>query len=205
MRTRTRILAAIGAAIAWLGLGLQFGLLVAGPLGVAGGAWRFIAFFTVLMNLLAACLFTRAVVEPRFPPAMARLQTASTLYMTVVGGVYVSVLQQLWDPQGLQLFADRLLHHATPIASILFWLLCVPKDALRWSDSLRWLGIPLGYCAYVLLRAHSDGFYPYFFLDVGQIGWGRAFANAGLLLLVFVVLGLAFVGLGRLLPASRHD
>jgi len=199
------MLAATGATITWLGLGLQFWLLVAGPLGLAGGSWRFVAFFTVLMNLLAACLFTRAVVAPRFSPAMARLQAASTLCMTVVGGVYVLVLQQRWDPQGLQLVADRLLHHATPIASILFWLLCVPKDELRWSDALRWLGIPLGYCAYVLLRAQSDGFYPYFFIDAPQIGWGHALANAGLLLIVFFVLGLAFVGLGRLLPASRHD
>lgn len=201
---RTRALALIGAVITWAGLGLQLYILMTGPLGALGGAWRFIAFFTVLMNLLAACLFTRALFKPNFTAAMARLQTASAAYMTVVGVIYVLLLAELWDPQGLQSIADRLLHYAGPFASVAFWLICVPKADLKWSDPLRWAGVPLLYVAYALGRAQLDGFYPYFFIDLSQLGWQRVLTNAGGMLVAFIALGLAFVAAGKAVERMRR-
>lgn len=197
-----RILALIGAVIGWAGLGIQLYILMTGPLGPIAGAWRFIAFFTVLMNLLAASLFSLALFRPSFSKARARLQTASAAYMAFVGATYILILEDLWDPQGLQLIADQLLHYAAPAASVLFWLVCVPKAGLKWSDPLRWAGIPLLYLVYALARASADGFYPYFFIDVAQLGWRRVLLNAGAMLIAFVVLGLTMVALGRLLRAK---
>jgi hypothetical protein len=198
-RVVTRSLATIGALSGWAGLAIQLYILMTGPLGPIGGLWRFIAFFTVLMNLFAACLFTIAVFKPDFSPARARLQTASTAYMTMVGATYILILERLWDPQGLQLIADKLLHYAAPAAAVIFWLVCVPKSALKWSDTLRWTGVPLLYLVYALARASVDGFYPYFFIDVGQLGWPKVALNAGGMLLAFLALGLIFVAIGKML------
>ncbi len=193
----TRVLALIGAVIGWAGLGIQLYILMTGPLGPIAGAWRFIAFFTVLMNLLAAYLFTLALFRPSFSEARARLQAASAAYMAFVGATYILILENIWDPQGLQLIADRLLHYAAPAASVLFWLLCVPKGALRWSDALRWTGIPLLYLGYALARANADGFYPYFFIDVSQLGWLKVLGNAAGMLIAFLVLAIVFVAIGK--------
>lgn len=193
----TRSLAALGALICWAGLGIQLYILMIGRLGPVGGAWRFVAFFTVLMNLLAACLFTLAIFKPGISATRARLQSASAACMIMVGATYVLFLAAIWDPQGLQLVADRLLHYAAPAIAVLFWLACVPKSALKWSDPLRWASIPLLYFVYALARASADGFYPYFFIDVMQLGWQRVLLNAGGMLMAFLVLGLAMVALGR--------
>ena len=193
----TRVLALLGAVIGWAGLGIQLFILTTGAMGPIAGAWRFIAFFTVLMNLLAASLFTIALFRPSFSDARARLQSTSAAYMAMVGLTYVVLLEKLWDPQGLQLVADRLLHYAAPMAAVGFWLLCVPKAALRWSDALRWTGIPLLYLGYALARASGDGFYAYFFIDVSQLGWLKVLENAGGMLIAFVALATIFVGIGR--------
>lgn len=202
----TRFLAALGALFCWAGLGIQFYILVTGPLGPVGGAWHFIAFFTVLMNILAAYLFTLAIFRPNMSTTHARLQSASAAYMILVGATYVLFLAPIWNPQGLSLVADRLLHHAAPVAAVVFWLVCVPKAGLNWSDPLRWSGIPLLYLIYALARASLEGFYPYFFIDVAQLGWPRVLLNAGAMLIAFVVLGLAMVALGRVLrPKSASS
>jgi hypothetical protein len=193
----TRLLALVGAAIGWAGLGIQLYIVITGPLGVVAGVWRFIAFFTVLMNMLAACLFTLAVFKPAFTESRAQVQTASAVCMTVVGLVYILFLENLWDPQGLQLIADWLLHYAAPAAAIVFWLICVPKGNLKWSDALRWTGIPVLYLIYVLARAGVDGFYPYFFIDVSQFGWLKVFQNVGGVFIAFVTLSLIFIAVGK--------
>lgn len=194
----TRFLASLGAAATWVGLGLQLYILLVGPMGPVSGTWRFIAFFTVLMNLFAAIMFTWALVNPVFSVPRARLQSAVAVNMTMVGGAYVLLLEKLWSPQGLQFVADKLLHYVTPGLAVLFWLLCVPKSAMRWSDALRWAVIPLVYLAYALTRGAGDGFYPYFFIDVGALGWTRVLLNSGGLLVVFVVLAAVFIALGKL-------
>ncbi len=196
---RTRVLALIGAVIGWAGLGVQLYIMLTGPLGPVAGAWRFVAYFTVLINLLAACLFTFALFGPGFSEVQARLLTASAVYMTLVGLTYILLLEKLWNPQGLQLIADRLLHYAAPVAGVAFWLVCVPKGGLKWSDALRWTGVPLLYLGYALARASVDGFYPYFFIDVSQLGWLKVLQNAGGMLIAFVVLAMMFVAIGKLL------
>ena len=203
MKLLSRLLAILGALAGWAGLGIQLYILLNGALGPLGGAWRFLAFFTILMNIFAACLLTGAIFRPIFSDARARLQTAATVYMTIVGAIYVLILQNLWDPQGLQLIADVLLHYAAPILAILFWLVGVPKAALKWSDPVRWTGVPLLYFVYALARAALDGFYAYPFIDVSQLGWPVVIVNAAGMLAVFLIVGLLIVSVGRSIGRGR--
>ncbi|MDP3739536.1 MAG: Pr6Pr family membrane protein [Hyphomonadaceae bacterium] len=120
-----------------------------------------------------------------------------------VGVTYVLILQNLWDPQGLQLIADMLLHYAAPILTILFWFVGVPKSALKWSDPVRWAGIPVLYLVYALARAAFDGFYPYPFIDVSQLGWPLVLVNGGGLFVAFLIVGLIFVAIGHAMSRKR--
>ena len=62
---------------------------------------------------------------------------------------------------------------------------------------LWWLAWPVGYFAYALLRGQASGFYPYYFIDVGQLGIARVLLYAGGLLI-------AFLAAAHLLRALAH-
>jgi hypothetical protein len=42
------------------------------------------------------------------------------------------LLRKTWNPQGLQLIADVLMHHVMPTLFVLYWWFNFPKGALRW-------------------------------------------------------------------------
>jgi len=67
------------------------------------------------------------------------------------------------------------------------WLLFVPKGAVRWKSAFVWLGYPLVYA----------GFYPYPFINVGEFGYDKILLNMGALVLVFIGLSLALIGIDR--------
>lgn len=201
--TITRLMACLGATVACTGLAIQLYVLMIGPLGPIAGMWRFLAFFTVLTNMLAAVLFIVAIFRPRFSAAGASLQTAATAYMTFLGAVYVLLLRELWNPQGLGLIADGLLHYATPAITLAFWVACVPKTALRWRDTLRWTGYPLCYLGYALIRAQFDGFYPYHFIDAGKLGLRGALWNGATMFGAFAILAAVFVAIGKMTGRRR--
>ena len=59
-----------------------------------------------------------------------------------------------------------------------FWLGVMPGGAVR-RGTWSWLFVyPLVYLVYVFVRGEIFGIYPYFFIDVGQIGYGSALRNS---------------------------
>ena len=87
----------------------------------------------------------------------------------------------------------------TPALLLLDWLAFTPKGALRPSMAPTWLVFPLGFGVYSLARGPIAGFYPYPFLDVSDLGYARVLANMGVMSALFLVVGLGFVLLNRLL------
>lgn len=186
------------AVSAWAGLVIQFYLTV----NSASTFVFYISFFTILTNLLVAVAFTTRFAAPSskagayfFKP---RILTAITLYIVVVGLVYNVVLRWLWQPKGLQLLADNLLHVVTPVLCLVYWLLFYRKSTLRWQTPFAWLWYPGIYLAYVLVRGAVTNQYPYPFINVVQIGYPKAFINAAVMLAVFVGLGILLVVVTRL-------
>jgi hypothetical protein len=80
---------------------------------------------------------------------------------------------------------------------VLWWLLYAPKQGLRWSEPLRWLGYPLAYFAFSVVLGALTGRYLYPFAELGNLGAVRVLRNAALLLLLFWGLGMATVTLAR--------
>lgn len=186
------------AAASVTGLAIQLLLLLqtfaATGEGALAGVWRFFGYFTILTNILVAFAAIGWLVGRR---PSARTMAMIAVSIAVVGFVYVTVLRGLWDPQGWQLLADILLHYVTPVAFIGFWLAFAPRRQLAWRDALFVLVFPATYLAYALARGALDGWYPYFFINLPNIGAVETARNAAGLLGLFALLGLGAVALNR--------
>ncbi len=206
---------ALLAVSAWTALLLQLGLSlhqaqVAGR-GLLHGASMFLAYFTVLTNLFVALAATLPLLLPRTRLgrwlAGTPVRGCATTAILLVGLGYHLLLRDRWNPQGLQWLADLLLHYAVPLATAGYWLRVQPRTRPGRAAPLMWCLYPLAYLAYALLRGALGGFYPYYFIDVGQLGYRAVLLNAAALLVVFLVAG----SVVRLLPGRlgrrrpRHD
>lgn len=200
-----RLLAAGVGLVALAALGLQYALLLAlpGNGGVLAATVRFFSYFTILSNVGVALVCLRTALGRDAGRPVPRLQGLVALSIGVTGLVYVTVLAALWQPQGLQWWADTALHRVVPLLYLGWWLGCVPHGALRWRDALGWLLFPLAYVLWVLVRGLVVHEVPYPFLDPALHGVAGVLRNALWVTLVFVALGALLVGVDRLLGRLR--
>lgn len=205
MRT-SRTPALLLALLAWSAVLLQLWLslrLVHGQgKSAAQGLLVFFGYFTVLTNIfvaLAATAGTRRRIRdrPRGLYGIGMVGCATT-GIILVGLGYHLLLREIWDPQGLQKLADVLLHYAVPLGAVLHWFVYPHVERLSWRAPLAWCAYPLAYFVYALARGAILHSYPYPFIDVGALGYGRAIANALLLLVVFMVVGTGVVWVSRM-------
>ncbi|MCC6000358.1 MAG: Pr6Pr family membrane protein [Pararhodobacter sp.] len=162
---------------------------------VGATLWQLAGFFTVLTNLLVAVHFMAIAAGWRVPGARV---AGLVLWIGLVGLVYHLLLAHLWSPEGLSWWADQALHTLVPVLVALWWLAFVPFWSPDWRVVLIWLGWPLAYVAYAILRGALTGFWPYPFLDPGLHGVGEGGVNLLGLLLAFLLSGAAVAGLDRL-------
>ena len=169
---------------------------------LAGSVLQLCSFFTILSNFLVVVSLTILLIKPGSTVgkffSKGSVLTGLTVYITVVGIVYNVVLRQIWHPEGLFKLADELLHTVNPLLFIIYWLAFVPKQGLKWSDTLSWLIFPFIYLVYILIRGEISGYYPYPFIDVSLLGYTKVMINSLVLLLVFLAFGALFVFAGRL-------
>jgi hypothetical protein len=173
-------------------------------------------YYTNLSNLLCLLYFAALVARMAMSlrdgtvgviTLLPRLKGAFTLMIAVTLLVYHFVLAGGNVPayDGTQRWlANALLHYFAPALVILDWVLFDPKRVFRWFDPLLWLVIPLLYAIFTFIRAEIGGKmggrgsrFPYFFLDVDALGWGKVLGYAGVIALVFTALGYIMLLLDR--------
>jgi hypothetical protein len=204
--TATRAVAALGALITWCALGLQLWLTLQAALArgatIAGGVWLYLAYFTILTNILIATSLAASAIAPR--SALARLasrpgvETTLAASIALVGGGYHVLLSGAWDPRGWVLVANVALHYVTPVVFLVFWWQSTAGRRLAWKLVPLAAAYPLAYFAYVLARGAVTGFYPYPFLDVGALGYPRVLAIATGVAVAYLPVVAALVGISRL-------
>lgn len=204
-RGPARLFMVLAATVAWCGVLLQLylslRLSLANGKTVVEGLIIYFGYFTILTNILVAVVLTLPVVVPaswagRFFNRPG-VRTATAAAITGVGLVYFLLLRKVWNPEGWQLAADLVLHYLTPILFLAYWWISVPKQGLRWSQVGAWMSYPLGYLAYMLIRGELTGLYPYPFLDVGSLGYGRTLTNGLGMLAGFALASLLLLLVGR--------
>ena len=199
------------AVLGWAGLTIQLYLIFFARLSIGasllGGLVSFFSYFTILTNTLVATVLTCAVTERESAARRWFLQpwvsSGIAVSIAVVGLAYSILLRHLWHPEGWQFVADELLHDVMPLLFLGYWWCCVPKGTLRLRHLPLWLIYPLVYFIYALLRGHLLGAYAYPFIDVAVLGYPQVLANAGGILVGFVLVGLLIIGLDRRKTARR--
>lgn len=190
------------AIIAWFAVLTQYYLMIENRgASISETTIRFFSFFTILTNLLVAIYFTSLIFKIKNgfyaiinkPGAL----TAITVYITSVGLGYQILLRHIWQPTGLQMIVDELLHTLIPIMVIIYWYLYEIKSLATYKQILKWLIYPLIYLAYILIRGKVSSFYPYPFVDVGNLGLSKVLINCTLLITLFAGLSAIFIRIGR--------
>ncbi|MFE5672737.1 Pr6Pr family membrane protein [Agromyces sp. NPDC056523] len=112
-------------------------------------------------------------------------------------------------------WATETLHVVLPVYFVFDLLFADRRRGLPWSSLLVIVSYPLAWTIYTMIRgervANPDGtapwWYPYGFLDPHLAGYGSAFSYIGGILVAFVLLGVAIIGIGRARErhASHHD
>lgn len=89
--------------------------------------------------------------------------------------------------------SNILMHVILPIMFVVHWVLFYEHNSVKWFYPLLSVIMPLIYVIFILIRAaifpNVDLLYPYFFLDVGELGWGGFFGWILVLLVIFVAIG----------------
>lgn len=181
-----RLAAAGVAAIAWVGLCVQFAATFGQYDSVAQTLWILLRFFTVTTNLLVAILFTALAFGRTVSP---RAVTGVTLAIMLVGIVYMLLLRGLLELSGGALLADALLHKVTPVLVPLWWLAFTTKGTSRRTDPLLWAIYPALYLPYALVRGLSGDIYAYPFINVARLGWAQVAINCTVIAACFIAAG----------------
>jgi len=181
--------------LGWAALVLQYALVLRGPLGadLFTRTVNFFSYFTILTNILAALALTLPWLAPQSALgeffSRPSVRTAIAAYIIIVMAIVYLILRHLSNLQGWDFIADLLLHYVMPILFVIDWLLLVPKQALKLRDTLYWLAFPVVYLIWTFVHGAASGFYPYPFLNTGELGIARVLLNEAGLLVVFLILG----------------
>jgi hypothetical protein len=193
--------AAAIAMIAWLAFAAQTDLTIARTLAlgmtVTDGLVRMSSYLTNLTVLLTALCFTCIAIRARIPVARFFRQptvvTAVVVYIVFVGIAYNALLRWLWMPSGYRAFVNESLHTVVPALAALYWVLFVPRFRLSLRHCALWLVYPLLYLLVTLWRGSTSDFYPYWFINVSELGYERVLLNSAMLIVSFLVLMSVFL------------
>ncbi|WP_457151346.1 Pr6Pr family membrane protein [Mesorhizobium sp. P5_C1] len=209
-----RFLQIAGLVIGLAGLVLQFCISIPASMeagrSLLGSIIFLFSFFTILTNIGAVLVHTSLLSSTGYAwlPAFAgsRMRAGIAVSIALVFIVYATVLAQLWQPQGLFLLCDVLLHYVTPVLFVLWWLVAGANGRTRWGDISWWMLYPVAYLIYALARAPFAGEVPYPFLDVAKNGAASvaisAAAITGLFLVLCVVAVVVDHGVARIRTSS---
>ena len=185
------------AAISWFAVFLQFRIMINSGevtgLSKPMPAANFFSYFTILSNLLVAISLSYQLNFPRSKPGQffssTSVSTAIAVYIFIVGLVYNLVLRKIWSPTGWQLVADNLLHVAVPLLYVLYWYFFAQREPLGWKSLLSWIIFPALYLSYTLIRGAVINWYPYPFVDAGNLGYVKVALNSLAVLATILITG----------------
>ena len=199
----------LGFALAWggafavvlqLGLSIQHQLEAGRTVGFA--VLQYTGYYTIITNTFCALVAGACIAPARFGRFAATLRspitiTAAAVSIFMVGMLYVTLLTQVHHPKGLEHLTNLLLHYLIPPLFSYFWWQVVPQGSLDWRDAWRCMALPAAYLIYLAMRGAATGLYPYYFVDVSQLGYARAAINALVIAAVFLLAILGCIRLKR--------
>jgi len=172
--------------------------------GLASTSLAYFGFFTIQTNILVALAFSAPLLKPesairRFFERQS-VRAAIALYILVVAVIYYALLAKDHNPEGLSAMLNIGLHLVLPVLYIFDWLVFAPKKSMPFKTVPLWVVFPAGYGVFNIIRGAINGFYPYPFLNVAELGLGGVFSNMMGFVVFYAIGGFVFVSMGRVLP-----
>jgi len=173
-------------------------------LGLGTRLVRFFSYFTIQSNILTLVAAATLMMRPQRDGRGWRvLRLDALLGIVITGLVFDLLLANEVQLTGLGRALTLGFHYISPWGALLGWLLFGPRPRIDW----RTLGLafvwPVLWIAYTFAHGAISGWYPYPFLDAGQLGVSVALRNTVLVVFVALVLALIFKALDRL-PTIRR-
>jgi hypothetical protein len=169
--------------------------------GLEAGHWsavNYFSYFTILSNLIAAGVLFYGALQVRKPRSETfdLVRGAAVLYMSTTGIVFALLLSGGPVPTP---WVNTIVHQLMPVVVALDWALDPPRTRLALKRTLLWLGFPLVYIAYTLIRGSLVHWYPYFFVDPSRSGgYPKVAANCLAVAVGIVALAVFITWLGNL-------
>lgn len=175
--------------------------------------------FTNLSNYFCMCIMCSELVEtvkhPERPKntTLPKLKYMGVIMILLTFCVFNFILAGAAgrNPADNYAIASVLLHIVLPIMYIADWFLFYERRKVKWFEPLISVTVPIMYVLYIMIRApfvtldpaNKDIMkYPYFFLNVDNIGWGGVAKWLLILIAGFIAVGYLLFGIDRL--PSRH-
>ena len=150
-------------------------------------------YFTIWSN--AAALVVMALVAIGRTAGRAVLASLVTA-LTVVGAVYWGLLASEHQPVGIDRLTNQVYHTIVPLAVVAWWFAFASPSERIAPHLPAVMAPPLVYAVFAFVVGRLTGFYPYFFSNQPELGWGP-------FLLANTALAVFFAGVGAVLLALQ--
>jgi hypothetical protein len=153
-------------------------------------AFNTFAFFTIQSNLIVGGTTLLLAARPDRSSAVFRVfRLIGLVAITVTGVVYHVALSRLVDLEGWHQLGNQLVHTVVPLLAVVGWLGFGPRRLT--SARVAWLSLlfPACWIAFTLIRGAVWHWYPYPFIDVTVLGYGKVILNC--FWVALLLLGLA--------------
>ena len=199
-------------ALTWAGLllgvvalGLQFAISIpaymANGMSLPEALVQFFSFFTILTNLTITLVYLSELAAWSglgwFHKPVTRAMMAGVMALVMI--FYHVMLRPIWQPEGLFLVCDYLLHYVAPLLYMAWWATTQRHGTLDYPAVPLMLVPPLVYLAYVMVRGALTNAYPYPTLNAAELGYGQVAINMVLVAIGLTILYLITIGIDRAL------
>lgn len=174
------------------------------PPNLAERLLHFVSYFTVQANVAVFLAVLPLVRDPQHDGGSWRvLRLSSLIGIVITGLVHWFLLRPLLDLSGWSYATDKLLHVVVPVLALVGWLAFGPRPRITGRVVGLALIWPVAWLVYTLILGALTNWYPYPFVDVGQVGAGHvAISCTAIALAFFALSGLAWLA-DRRMPVSR--
>ena len=188
-------------------------LAISGVLGGYDGTFGIFMYYTYLSNIIVCVIFAVQTVfcvlevtgrsTIRIPSSIKGFGALAILFTFLTVFLVLSPFSAPSD------WLDARIHYIVPLMAFLEWIIFEPHGTMRFYHPMCWLFTPVAYFAYVLVLAISgikygeDDYFPYFFMDVAEYGWGFVMGMLLMLAGVFLVFGYIMFGADKLISKKK--
>ncbi len=174
----------------------------------------FYVYFTNLSNYLCIGIMFAELIqtvkkkENSYTSVLPTLKFMGIISILLTFFVFNFLLAKENSMQNNLSISNVLLHQVLPLLYVADWFLFYEHKKLKWYYPLLSTLIPLAYVGFIFIRAeilNRVGYliYPYFFLNVNNIGWGGVLGWIGILFISFVILGYVFVLIDKFIKCPK--